>query len=93
MQRLRQLGNLAKMSVILIGKGAPETPAITVDPGGITTTSAPMPAWQALESFRIPNDNPTISRMSVTSNAIATMLIKERIEADGPGWRRSFCSS
>src|SRR5882762_4518291 len=37
-----------------------------------------MPACLALESLSIPTQSPTISRIRVTSNAIATMLIRDR---------------
>ena len=45
----------------------------------MTTTSAPIPACRCFESFTMPNESPTISRISVTSRATATTLIKERI--------------
>jgi len=58
--------------------GAPVSPTMNDEPGGITITSAPMPCCRARESFSMPRDNPTISRISVTSNPIATMLISDR---------------
>ncbi len=48
------------------------------DPGGCTIRSAPMPTVRFLASFSIPSDRPTITRISVTSTAIATMLINDR---------------
>src|SRR6266849_6483900 len=72
-------GSLRKMSATFTDTGAPLIPAIKDDPGGCTMTSAPMPAALARASFRIPSDNPTISRISVTSRAMAIMLITDRI--------------
>src|SRR5882762_1898856 len=66
------------MSATLIGAGAPVIPIKLDEPGGSTITSAPMPCCRVRESFSIPNEKPTISRISVTSSAIATMLISDR---------------
>src|SRR5579864_3229443 len=41
-------------------------------------TSAPIPACRCFESFSIPSEKPTITRMSVTSSAMAMMLISDR---------------
>src|SRR5579884_3170501 len=41
-------------------------------------TSAPIPACRCFESFSIPSEKPTITRMSVTSRAMAMMLISDR---------------
>src|SRR5919108_2481023 len=71
-------GSFASTSAIFSDRGAPDTPAITVVPGGMTTTSAPKPAWRWRESFRMPRERPTISRIRVTSSAMAIMLITER---------------
>src|SRR2546425_10957419 len=72
-------GSLRKMSATFTDTGAPLIPAIKDDPGGCTMTSAPIPAALARASFRMPSDNPTISRISVTSRAMAIMLITDRI--------------
>src|ERR1700704_2889601 len=61
-----------------MGIGAPVKPAINDDPGGNTSTSAPIPAVRARLSCSIPRERPTISRISVTSNPTATTLIRER---------------
>src|SRR5919198_573102 len=66
-------GSFASTSAIFSDRGAPDTPAITVVPGGMTTTSAPKPAWRWRESFRMPRERPTISRIRVTSSAMAIM--------------------
>ena len=72
-------GNLARMPPTLMDIGAPVSPTMYEDPGGMTITSAPIPACLCLVSFRMPSDNPTISRIRVTSRATATILIRERI--------------
>src|SRR5580704_18832067 len=71
--------SLANTSPTLIGMGAPVNPTMNDDPGGITITSAPIPAWRARVSLSMPIERPTISRISVTSSAIATTLISDRI--------------
>ena len=58
--------------------GALESPAMNEDPGGSTITSAPMPPARVRVSCIIPKQRPTISSISVTSSATATMLIIER---------------
>src|SRR5215469_4404996 len=65
-------------SPILTGMGAPVTPTILEELGGNTITSAPIPACRERESFSMPTERPTISRMSVTSRAMARMLMAER---------------
>ena len=72
-------GSLARISATLIGAGAPVIETIAEEPGGSTMTSAPMPACRCRESLSIPSDSPTISRMRVTSKAMATILITDRI--------------
>ncbi len=71
-------GNFASTSPILTGMGAPVSPTMNEDPGGSTSTSAPMPAVRVRLSCSIPSERPTISRISVTSSATATTLISER---------------
>src|SRR4029077_11530190 len=63
---------------ILIGMGAPVRPTMNEDPGGSTSTSAPIPAARVRVSCSIPRESPTISRISVTSSATATTLMSER---------------
>src|SRR6185436_16504255 len=72
-------GSFSRIFPTLIDIGAPVNPTMNDEPGGITITSAPMPACRALESLRMPSDRPTINRMSVTSRAIATIEISDRI--------------
>src|SRR6476646_10400008 len=72
-------GNCASTPPILIDMGALLTPAMKEVLGGCTITSAPMPAWRCRASFSTPTERPTISRISVTSRAIATMLISDRM--------------
>src|SRR5689334_16133989 len=72
-------GNFCSMSAILIDTGAPVMPCRNEDPGGLTMMSAPTPACRCLESFSMPSEKPTITRMSVTSTAMATMLMTVRI--------------
>src|SRR5262245_21161972 len=72
-------GSLAIMSATLIDAGAPVIPTIADDPGGATTTSAPMPACRWRESLSMPMERPTISKMRVTSKAMAMMLIRDRM--------------
>src|SRR5258706_2057925 len=71
-------GNLASMSPTLMCMGAPENAPMNEDPGGRTSTSAPIPAVRVRVSCSIPSERPTISRISVTSSATATTLISER---------------
>src|SRR5438445_6656624 len=71
-------GNRARISAILAGAGALLNARIWEEPGGNTITAAPIPAWRDRESFSNPIEKPTMSRMSVTSSAIATMLMAER---------------
>ena len=74
------VGQLAQSSPpILIDIGALLTPAMKEVLGGCTITSAPMPAWRCRASFSMPTESPTISRISVTSSAMATMLISDRM--------------
>src|SRR6267143_420089 len=71
-------GSLASTSPTLTGMGAPEKAPMNEDPGGRTSTSAPIPAVRMRLSCSIPSERPTISRISVTSSATATTLISER---------------
>src|SRR5882762_2190413 len=71
-------GNFSSTPPILMGMGAPVRPTMNDDPGGSTSTSAPIPAARARVSCSIPSERPTISRISVTSSATATTLISER---------------
>src|ERR1700691_2167116 len=71
-------GSLARISATLIGIGLPVSPAMKDDPGGSTITSAPIPAARDCWSCSMPMHKPTISRISVTSSATATMLIIDR---------------
>src|SRR5579871_987275 len=71
-------GSLASTPPILIDIGEPVRPTMNDEPGGITMTSAPMPACLCLESLSNPRQSPTISRIKVTSSAMATTLIRER---------------
>src|SRR6266852_3085197 len=75
-------GNRTRKSAILTGAGAPVSPTIFEEPGGSTITSAPIPAWRERWSFNIPTENPTISRIRVTSRAMATTLMPERKVGD-----------
>src|SRR5438876_7318899 len=59
--------------------GAPEICPMTLDPGGCTITSAPMPRLRARASLSMPTINPTTTRISTTSTATAITLISERI--------------
>src|SRR6202041_3518760 len=70
--------SFSSTSPTLMGMGAPENAVMSEDPGGSTSTSAPMPAVRVRVSCNIPRERPTISRIIVTSRAIATTLISER---------------
>src|SRR5882762_11730917 len=72
-------GSLRNTSAILTGTGEPPRAEIKDEPGGRTRMSAPVPLVLSLLSFKMPSDNPTISRMSVTSTAMATTLIRVRM--------------
>src|SRR6266850_6203053 len=72
-------GSLRRTSAILTDTGDPVIPEMKDDPGGRTKMSAPVPLVRCLLSFKMPSDNPTISRMSVTSTAMATTLIRVRM--------------
>src|SRR3954465_1033886 len=72
-------GSGRSTSAILTDTGEPPRPARKDDPGGLRRMSAPVPAVRILLSFKIPSERPTISRISVTSTAMATMLINDRI--------------
>src|SRR5436309_1629255 len=72
-------GTLRRTSAIFTETGEPPKAEMNEEPGGRTRISAPVPAVRFLLSFRIPSESPTISRMSVTSTAIATMLMSDRI--------------
>src|SRR5262249_51627861 len=72
-------GSRASTLPTLIEVGAPVSPTIKDEPGGITTTSAPIPACRCFESFKTPSANPTINRINVTSSPMAKTLISDRM--------------
>ena len=71
-------GSRPILPAIFTETGAPVTPIISDEPGGCTMMSAPIPACRLLLSFRMPSMMPTISRISVTSTATATTLMRVR---------------
>src|SRR5437868_10138686 len=71
--------SLRRTSATFTDAGAPLELSKTDEPGGRTNRSAPMAAVRCLLSFSIPNIRPTIMRISVTSTAMAKMLINDRI--------------
>src|SRR4051794_35478142 len=72
-------GSLRKTSATFTDAGAPLALIKTDEPGGRTKRSAPIAAVRCLLSFSIPNIRPTIMRISVTSTAMAKILISDRI--------------
>src|SRR6184192_4701788 len=72
-------GSLRSTSATLMETGAPEICPITLEPGGCTITSAPIPRLRARASLSMPTISPTTTRISTTSTATATTLISERI--------------
>ena len=65
-------------SATLTGTGAPVIPVRNEDPGGDTSTSAPMPLVRSALSRNMPVESPTISRIRVTSMAMAVTLMAVR---------------
>ena len=72
-----RLGDIRPAATLLVVAGLLR-PEMNDAPGGETMMSAPIPFWRSAESFMMPMERPTISRISVTSMAMATTLMADR---------------